>query len=95
MLLQNREGTIEVLPALPDQWGRGYVKGIRAKGGFELSYQWEEGAPTKVEVLSKAGRPCSMRIQDSIYQFDTESGKIYDITELIRSPKTFQPEARN
>ena len=95
MLLQNRGGTIEILPALPEQWAKGYVRGIRAKGGFELSYQWENGIPTKVEVLSKAGRACSLRIQDSTYQFDTESGNTYDITDRFRSSKTSEPEAGN
>jgi len=80
MLLQNRGDLIEVLPALPGQWADGYVKGICAKGGFELSFRWEDGVPSRVEVLSKAGRPCSLKIQDTTYHFDTEPGETVILT---------------
>ncbi len=58
MLLQSHEGTIHLLPALPDEWPRGQFEGVCARGGFEINIQWEEGSFTKVEVLSKAGKTC-------------------------------------
>lgn len=55
MLVQSTENEIHLLPALPDAWSEGSVKGICARGGFEISMDWENGALRKVIVSSKNG----------------------------------------
>lgn len=55
MLLQSHEGNIHLLPALPDVWKEGSVKGLCTRGGFEVSIEWSKGQLTKVEVLAKTG----------------------------------------
>ncbi|TCN53726.1 glycoside hydrolase family 95 protein [Flavobacterium circumlabens] len=55
MLVQSDENEIRLLPALPDAWESGSLKGICARGGFEIEMQWENKMLKKVSVSSKTG----------------------------------------
>lgn len=60
-LLQSTAGTITLLPALPDEWSSGSVKGLRAKGGFEINMSWQNGKLEKAEIISLSGAVCRLR----------------------------------
>jgi alpha-L-fucosidase 2 len=55
MLVQSDENEIRLLPALPDAWETGSVKGICTRGGFEIEMEWENKILTKISVSSKNG----------------------------------------
>lgn len=55
MLVQSDEQEIRLLPALPDVWANGSVKGICARGGFEISMEWDNKKLTKLTIFSKKG----------------------------------------
>ena len=61
MLVQSHEGTIRFLPALPSAWPQGSVRGLRARGGFELDFTWEGGILKEATIRSTLGNEC--RIQ--------------------------------
>ena len=85
MLLQSHLGTIDLLPALPDAIPEGKIKGVCARGGFELSYDWENGELKTVEVLSKAGKECHLRYKNRSVVFDTEKGMAYTFNGQFES----------
>ena len=61
MLLQSHDGAVHLLPALPDAWKQGEVKGLRARGGFAVSMKWENGQLQNSSVLSTIGGTLRLR----------------------------------
>ncbi|MCJ7680993.1 MAG: glycoside hydrolase family 95 protein [Candidatus Aminicenantes bacterium] len=55
MLIQSTENEIRLLPALPDAWPTGSFKGLRARGGFELSVLWKDKKPVRITIKSEKG----------------------------------------
>lgn len=63
MLLQSHEGFLEFLPALPNAWKTGRINGLVARGGFEVSLEWENGRLKKAGLISRAGENCLVKIK--------------------------------
>ena len=61
MLLQSQDHMVQLLPALPDDWRQGSVRGLRARGGFEVAMTWQEARLLSATVLSTAGTRCVVR----------------------------------
>ncbi|MCX6309345.1 MAG: glycoside hydrolase family 95 protein [Bacteroidia bacterium] len=61
MLLQSSDGLISLLPALPDAWKNGAIKGLKARGGFQVDIRWENGAFSKACIYSGLGGTCQVR----------------------------------
>ncbi|MEV6813844.1 glycoside hydrolase N-terminal domain-containing protein [Micromonospora sp. NPDC051296] len=52
MLLQSHEQSIQLLPALPKDWADGSFRGLRARGGYEVSCTWRRGRVTNFTVVA-------------------------------------------
>jgi alpha-L-fucosidase 2 len=75
MLIQSHQGFIELLPALPEGWSEGNVKGLRARGGFEIDMEWGEGSLIHATVKSLAGEPGVLRYQGQDIHMELRKGE--------------------
>jgi alpha-L-fucosidase 2 len=66
MLLQSHDGAIHILPALPDVWPHGTVKGLMVRGGFEIDITWKNKKIQTIKIKSKLGGNCRIRIYDEL-----------------------------
>jgi len=79
MLMQSTENRIQLLPALPDVWSEGSVKGICARGGFELAFNWKDGNVSKVRVYSKKGGKTTVLCQGKEKQVELKQGETVEL----------------
>ncbi|RZK55490.1 MAG: glycoside hydrolase family 95 protein, partial [Pedobacter sp.] len=79
MVMQSHQGYIDLLPALPDAIPFGEIKGLCARGGFELNLKWNNGKLENIEVKSKVGGACKLRYKNQIISIVTNVGEIYKL----------------
>ena len=75
MLLQSDNGTIRLLPAIPDAWPEGKVTGLRARGGFEVSMAWKRGKLVSATIHSINGEPCRVNYSGRSIDLGIKKGK--------------------
>ena len=77
MFLQSHTDYVHLLPALPSQLDVGHVKGLRARGAFEVDVSWDQGKLIMVRIKSLAGEKCKLRYGQEKVEFNTTVGEEY------------------
>jgi alpha-L-fucosidase 2 len=87
MLLQSHQQEIHLLPALPAKWQIGSIKGLRARGGFEVDMEWDNGQLVKAVIKSLHGKQLHLRYADKTISTETEKGKSYQLNGKLKKSK--------
>ncbi|GGE52789.1 alpha/beta hydrolase [Pullulanibacillus camelliae] len=90
LLLQSHEGFLRLLPALPEAWPSGNVKGLRAREGFEVTIKWDNHQLVQAEILSHAGEICRVYSQCPL-RVET-NGKVLQTNRDSKGRVVFQTE---
>jgi alpha-L-fucosidase 2 len=91
MLMQSYDGFIYLLPALPIVWKNGEVKGLVARGGFEMDIKWSNGKVEKVVIRSRTGGNCRLRSLTPIRAAGLQTAKGENPNPLFEVPATGKP----
>ncbi|MEL1239961.1 glycoside hydrolase family 95 protein [Flavobacterium flavipallidum] len=97
MLLQSQSNFIQLLPALPKAWSEGHIKGLVARGGFEIDMNWNKQQLNDASVKSLNGAECIIRTNvpvkiknSNIVSQKADNG--YQISFKTTKGKTYQIE---
>lgn len=83
MLIQSHEGFINILPALPQEWQRGELRGFKTRGGAVVDLKWEDGRPVELKVTGGWRSGTTIRLPDGRkLELDIPEGKTERISLL-------------
>ena len=94
MLLQSHDGTVHLLPALPDSWKEGSVSGLKARGGFEVSMEWSDNSIRKATIKSENGGLLTVRSATPLHWKGKKSGAYYLYTFNTKKGQTITLNAK-
>jgi alpha-L-fucosidase 2 len=84
LLVQSHAQEIQLLPALPTEWSTGSLKGLRARGNFEVDMTWKDGKLITATIHSKSGQPCKVVHGDKVWTSNTKAGTEYRLDQNLK-----------
>lgn len=86
MLLQSQNDELELLPALPSAWPTGRVKGLLARGGFEVDISWAEGRLQSARIHSLVGGQCHLGYGNRAKTLRLKRGETVILNSELEAP---------
>lgn len=94
MLIQSNAGFVKLLPALPSEWPSGSVKGLLARGHFEVDLSWSDKQVDQAKILSKNGGDLTLQFEGlTLATVKDEDGKTVPVKHLQADRVQFSTEA--
>jgi len=84
MLLQSQTDEIRLLPALPSAWQTGSVKGLRARGNFEIDESWSDGKLTAATIRAPKGGTARIRYNESVVEVAVKARESVQLNGALR-----------
>ena len=86
MLLQSQDGMLSLLPALPDAWTDGNIKGIKARGNFRVDISWKNGKLEQSKIYAAIGGDCRLRTTVPVKVLETVDLTTENTNPLLALP---------
>jgi len=84
MLVQSHTGELHLLPALPAAWPNGRVRGLRARGGWELDVQWQGGRLQQATLRASVGGKCKVRYNQTVMELSLAANEVRVLDASLR-----------
>ena len=84
MLFQSHNNEIHLLPALPQIWKKGYIKGLKARGNFEVEISWTNGELSGAAIKSNSGLPLKLKYKNNTFTGETIMGETYKFNKELK-----------
>jgi len=82
MLVQSHAGVINILPALPNSWEEGSLKGFKVRGGHTINVSWKNGIATKVEIIPGSSNTIHLIVNGKKKIVDVQIGDVISFNDL-------------
>lgn len=82
MLMQSTDKCITLLPALPSAWKEGSVKGLRARGGYTIDMEWQNGRVISFTITSSVRKTALVNVNGKAMKIKIKPGKAIAVTSL-------------
>lgn len=79
LLLQSHSGKLELLPALPSSWKDGSVKGLKARGGFEVDMEWKNGILVSATIKGENGKTGNYSYRGNTMEFKIDEDNSFNV----------------
>jgi alpha-L-fucosidase 2 len=82
MLVQSRPGELHLLPALPEAWRSGSLRGVRVRGGMLLDLDWRDGRPELVTLRAARDTNSTLRFGAKTFPFTMKAGYVSTLSGM-------------
>jgi alpha-L-fucosidase 2 len=95
MLLQSQDGMLSLLPALPDAWKEGSIKGIKARGNFVVNLDWKNGKLAQALIKSEIGGNCRLRTLQKVKVVEADAKPVNGLNPNPLTQLPYKPQYKN